>query len=126
MKKNLLVLMLAFATSSAFAQATVTNNPCTGASVAGTGAEAVTGADGTFVVTSFTPNCSANVFLSTEQDRANFGVCAGSAKGKTMFSGGSNGGSVGKSSVGGDCGPSGCEQPDAACTTAAMTKGLSS
>ena len=123
MKKVIFVLMCAFATSSAFAAAT---NVCTGQSTAGRGAAAVPSGDNLFVVTGFTPNCSANVFLTVDQDRANFGVCAGSAKGKTIFSGGSNGGSVGKSSVEGECGASGCTQPTTACTTAAMSKGLSS
>ena len=69
---------------------------CSGG-VAGNGATATFATDGTsFVKSTFTPKCSANVFLSGDDTSATvYRVGAGSAKGRTRFMGSSVGGAVG-------------------------------
>ena len=60
-----------------------------------------------FVKVGFTPKCSANVFLEgNDKSSTVYNVSSGSAKGKKIFAGSTNGGAV--SPVTGDCPSSGC------------------
>jgi hypothetical protein len=47
-----------------------------------------------FVINTFTPKCSANVYAAVEQNEIAFAVGSGSKKGKNLFAGSSNGGGV--------------------------------
>ncbi|WP_300450429.1 hypothetical protein [Accumulibacter sp.] len=74
-------------------------------------------ATGSFVQVSFTPKCSANTFVDgVDSSSTLFVVGAGSAKGKKLFVGSSNGGAVCALAAASDCPSSGCT---AALTTAA-------
>lgn len=78
---------------SAFAQAN--GNTCSGNSVAGTGGDIAPIAGGaSFVVKSFAPKCSANVYASFVQNAVAFGVGSASSKGKNRFKGTSGGGAI--------------------------------
>ncbi len=48
-----------------------------------------------FIRASFTPKCSANVYVSVLDSTASFSVKSASAKGKSYFGGSTEGGSVG-------------------------------
>lgn len=112
-------LVLGFA-SSAFATAV-----CTAFPKAQDGT-AVTGNQGNFIQTTFTPKCSGNVFLDYEQDNLAVGIGAASKKGKSLFKGNSNGGAVAKVS---DCASTttGCTQTETATqATAGLTDSHSS
>ena len=95
---------------------------CTGAALAGDGAT-VTGATsgGTFVRTSFTPKCSANVFLVGDDPTPTvYRVGAASQKGKTRFNGSTVGGAVAPVSTGDPkCAAATCVQGDAQSAAAA-------
>lgn len=120
MKKTIIATLFTLAASSSFAA--VTGVPiCTGATTAGKGASVPVN---TFVVEAFTPNCSANVVLDIGEDGNSFAVCAGSTKGKTWFSGGSNGGAVSRSA---DCPSTGCPTTvPTTCLEDGLSKGASS
>jgi hypothetical protein len=99
MKKISVVLTTMLAASSVYAASA---SVCSAPTTAGDGT-AITGligftaaASGTtgFVLNSFTPKCSANVFAAVEQSEIALAVAAGSKKGKNMFSGSTNGGGV--------------------------------
>lgn len=129
MKKFLIVAASILTASSAYAAGAAV---CTGAASAGNG----TAIDGTvgftssqtpagtgFVINSFTPKCSANVHAAVEQDEIKLAVAAGSKKGKNLFSGSTNGGSVAASSTSYANGVSASDVTGA--TTTAMTAGSS-
>jgi len=83
---------------------------CTAVTTAGNGAAV---AVGSFVKVTFTPKCSANVFLTGNDQNANlYTVGAASIKGKSYFDGSSAGGAVRRV---GDCGGTNgvCRQDDA-------------
>lgn len=99
--KKILVLGALCITSSAFAApAAVCAAPATGSDgtqITGTlGFTAANGGNTGFVVNAFTPKCSANVHAAIEQNETVLAVASGSKKGKTLFSGTTNGGSVQK------------------------------
>ena len=111
---------------SVFAVAAITSLPanasafevCKGAALAKDGEQVVGKSDGsTFVRTSFTPKCSANVFLvGDDVSPTVYRVGAASQKGKTRFNG---------STVGGAVAPVSTEDPKCAaanCTAADATK----
>lgn len=110
-------LMALIATGSVYAQAAATTDlgdVCTGASAGANGTAFTAG--NFFVKASFTPKCSANVYLSYKQDATTFAVGSGSAKGKTKFKGNSNGGGVVRDA---DCAATtGCVQNDATASAA--------
>jgi len=81
---------------------------CSGAS--GNGATATITAATGFVKVAFTPKCSSNVHLVGSDSDTYYRVGSGSAKGKTMFAGSSNGGGV---VAAGACATSGCAVSDA-------------
>lgn len=89
MKKELLgIALLALASQTVMAGAS-TN--CSGA--AGNGATAGTASDGTlFVRVAFTPKCSNNVLLQSDQSATSLWVGSASSKGKNSFKGSTNGG----------------------------------
>ncbi|MFY9327791.1 MAG: hypothetical protein WAO76_07205 [Georgfuchsia sp.] len=105
MKKILAVSMVLF--SSAVFAADI--DVCEGSTTATTGTEFP--GDSEFVVSSFTPQCSANVFLSSGDSSTAIWVGSASAKGKTAFRGGSEGGGV--SAFDTACASSGCTASDA-------------
>lgn len=127
-KSSMIVLAAVSLVSISAANAATSGNVCTGNTVAtnGTQISSSTSATNEFVKQSFTPKCSANVFLSYEQDQINFGVGAGSSKGKTAFKGNTGGGAV---SARGACTGTGggCQQSDAtgAATVALQEAGSS-
>lgn len=100
--KKIIALSIALIAGPAFA---ATNTVCSGntAAVNGTTLDS-TNSD--FVVTTFTPKCSANVFLATNDNTTTFAVGAASAKGKSIFSGNTEGGAV--APTGTACASSGC------------------
>jgi hypothetical protein len=88
---------------------------CDGAALAADGKEVKGETDGsTFVRTSFTPKCSANVFLiGDDVSPTVYRVGAASKKGKTKFNGSTVGGSVGPVSGDPACAKANCEAGDA-------------
>lgn len=99
MKKLIIVAASVLAASSVYAApATV----CSRLSAAGNGSAidgsvgftAAAGGSTGFVINSFTPKCSANVYAAVEQSEIALAVAAGSAKGKNLFGGSTNGGGV--------------------------------
>lgn len=94
---------------TAAAQATQTNI-CTNASASAAGS-AITITTGGFVKTSFTPKCSANVYLTGYDNSTYYGVGAVSTKGKNIFMGSTGGGGVVAS---GSCAATGCTSANAA------------
>jgi hypothetical protein len=99
MKKISILAMTLLAASSVYAApATVCDAPTTaGNGTAIDGAQGFTAAAGGstgFVINSFTPKCSANVWAAVEQSEISLAAAAGSKKGKNMFSGSTNGGGV--------------------------------
>lgn len=115
MKKVILASVLA---ASAIASTNVnaasgTATICAGASSATAGAQVTTATD-TFVKVAFTPKCSANVFMTDNDQNTYYGVGSGSAKGKTAWVGSTAGGSISKNA---DCAATGCTAANA--TTAA-------
>ena len=100
MKKAILGAVFAVAAISAMeAQAQGALHPvCAGAAVASSntvGVEAPTvGAANSFIVSVFTARCSANVFLSGEDNITWYGVGSTSGKGRSGFRGSSMGGAV--------------------------------
>jgi hypothetical protein len=116
MKKSSLVVLAAVSLISAGSAFGAASGTVCGGTTAGPGqtiGEAT--ATGEFVRQNFATRCSANVFLSYSQNAINFGVGAGSQKGKTAFAGNTGGGAVARSA---DCDPNtGCNAGHA--TTAA-------
>lgn len=104
MKKVMLAVALCGATGIAGATAL----SATGAALcAGTGGTAtVDPTAGKFIKNQFTITCSNNVYLSGAEDTLKAGVAAGSAKGKNIFGGYTEGGGV--KAMGTDCGSDGC------------------
>lgn len=99
MKRILVVFGTLCATSSVLAAPAAV---CTGVTTAGNGT-LITGTVGFtaanagltgFVVNNFTPKCSANVHAAIEQNETVLAVASGSSKGKKLFTGSTNGGSV--------------------------------
>ena len=88
--KKLSIAVALFAASTLVHSAAV----CTG-KAAGTGAEIAGTTDGTkFIMQTFTPRCSTNVYLDYEQSAKAVGVGAASSKGGFSFAGNSEGGAV--------------------------------
>lgn len=101
MKKSSLVVLAAVSLISAGSAFGATSGTVCGGSAAGSGQTiGDASATGEFVRQNFATRCSANVFLSYQQNAINFGVGAGSQKGKTAFQGNTGGGAVAKSA---DC-----------------------
>lgn len=96
MKKISFVVTAMLAASSVYAAPA---SVCAAPTNAGDGTQisSTTGYGGTasgFVVNSFTPKCSANVYAAVEQTEIALASAAGSKKGKNVFAGSSNGGGV--------------------------------
>ena len=110
MKKIALAALLATMSVGAMAAA---SNVCTGGTSA-TSAQVTAGTN--FIKNGFTAKCSANVYLSYDEDATKVAVGAASKKGKSVFAGSSEGGSV----TGTTCAAATCAQSDAssAATTA--------
>lgn len=108
MKKVLVLLIGLAAAGQVFAQAS--GNVCTAAAISGDGT-AVTPISGapSFVVVGFTPKCSANTFVSFQQNSIAFVVGSASSKGKNAFVGSTGGGGV----SGSKCAGVTCLQSDA-------------
>ncbi len=106
MKKLFVVTALAAFSSMSFAQTAV----CAAPSAASNGTTITGGTAGTdFVLSTFTPKCSTNVHLAYQQNATTFAVASGSAKGKTYYSGNTNGGGV---TADGTCAATGCTAAD--------------
>ena len=112
MKKVILNSVMAAAklASLTAGAATGTATICTGNSTAGAGA-AVTTATDTFVKVSFTPKCSANVYMTDNDQGTYYGAGSASTKGKQSFRGSTAGGSITKDA---DCAATGCTSSNAA------------
>lgn len=102
MKKIALAALLATMSVGAMAAA---SNVCTG----GDATSAQVTAASNFIKNNFTAKCSANVYLSYDEDTTKVGVGAASKKGKNVFSGSSEGGAV----TGTACSATPCAQNDA-------------
>lgn len=110
MKKYLEIAVGVMAAVGAVASAQAQQNAvnaCTG-SAAGT-PYTVAGTTDQFVAVTFTGNCSANVFLSYQQNATVMAVAAASRKGANTFSGSTNGGAI-RPDTGQKCASSGCAQ----------------
>lgn len=99
MKKVLVLMTGLLAASTVFAaSASVCNAPTAasdGTAISGTtGFTAAAGGTTGFVINTFTPKCSANVYAAIEQSEIAAAVASGSKKGKNLFSGSTNGGGV--------------------------------
>ena len=110
MKKIILGSVTAVAAvSSMSAQAAGTSqNFCTGNTAAYSSATAPT--VGSFLKTTFTVKCSANVYLYGDDNNTYYGSGAASSKGKNIFQGSTAGGGVSSS---GSCATTGCTSSDA-------------
>ena len=115
MKKIFVLLFGLLAAGQVFAQAA--GNTCTAAATSADGAIITVIGVGTpsFVVVPFTPKCSANTFVSFEQNAVAFVVGSASSKGKNAFLGSSGGGGV----SGQKCAGVTCIQTDATSRLAA-------
>lgn len=108
----------------ASAQAQQATNACSGAA-AGTRYTVASSTD-QFVAVTFTGTCSANVFLSYQQNATLMAVSAASRKGANTFSGSTNGGAVRPDSAQ-KCAASGCTADNVTgALTTAYTKANSS
>lgn len=87
-KKIILAASLSLIASASFAAPLCENN-----GTAGNGKE-FAGDSTQFVVTSFTPKCSANTEVEGDQDASGFWGASASTKGKTYFGGHTAGGAV--------------------------------
>lgn len=99
MKRILVVFGTLCATSSVFAAPAAVCTGVTpgadGTQITGTlGFTAANGGTTGFVVNAFKPKCSANVHAAIEQNETVLAVASGSKKGKKLFTGSTNGGSV--------------------------------
>ena len=107
MKKLIVASALAVFSTMSFAAAT---NVCDGLAASGNGTTINGGTAGTdFVLSTFTPKCSTNVFLAYDQNATVFAVASGSKKGKTYYSANTNGGGV---TADGSCPATGCVKTD--------------
>ncbi len=106
--KKISVAVTAFLAASSVYAAPLT--VCTAPTAAGNGASITTAGDGFtpasggaagFVLNTFQPKCSANVYASIEQNEIALGVASGSKKGKNLFTGGTGGGGVKPLNAGG-------------------------
>jgi len=99
MKKISFAVTAMLAASSVYAASeSVCSAPTTagdGTAISGTlGFTAAASGSTGFVINTFTPKCSANVFAAVEQSEISLATAAGSKKGKNMFTGSTNGGGV--------------------------------
>ncbi len=99
MKKISFAVTAFMAASSVYAaSASVCSAPTNagdGTAISGTlGFTAAASGSTGFVINTFTPKCSANVFAAVEQSEISLATAAGSKKGKNMFTGSTNGGGV--------------------------------
>ena len=118
-KKLLITATLTLATSSAMAAAV-----CDGTSTVA-GAGTAHAADGKFVVTTFTPKCSAAVQVNVDENTTSFWGGSVSFKGKNSFKANTAGGAVIPHQA--CAASSGCVESDAAdATTAAAALGSGS
>lgn len=110
MKKIILGSVMAIAAASSFnAHATLgTQSICSGG--AATAGAAVVSATDAFVKVNFSPKCSANIHLVTDDGGTYYRAGAGSAKGKSYFGGSTAGGAI---SAAGTCAATGCVSADA-------------
>lgn len=112
--KKIIALSLAFLAAPAFATQVCAGNP---QAVDGTAPTVASPAE--FIVNTFTPKCSANVFLDYEESGAILAVGSASAKGKNIFSGTTEGGAV--APTGTLCASTGCVATDSSgAATAAL------
>ena len=114
MKKSFVLLFGLAAVSQVYAAGT---DICGAQTSAGNATAAVAAGTGNFVVTAFTPKCSANTYVAYEQNATVFAVGSASSKGKTVFKGSTNGGGV---TASGSCAASPCLASDATGVTAAF------
>jgi hypothetical protein len=116
MKNVILGSVLAVAAVTSLSANAANFDVCTGAALAKDGAQVTGATDGTtFVRTSFTPKCSANVFLvGDDVSPTVYRVGAASQKGKTRFNGSTIGGAVAPVSTSDPkCAAAACTQGDA-------------
>lgn len=111
MKKEILALGVGLVAVVA-ASSVNAANVCSGGP-GGSNAGSAISAGSNFVKVQFTPKCSANVILNFTENAVAAGVSSGSTKGRNVFSGGTNGGSVKSAAT--------CAN---GCTTADVTDGL--
>lgn len=99
------VIISTLVSGGAFAATTVCDGTQTTSQPA---SAAITSTQVAFIVTpsGFTPNCSANALVIVDGDSSKLYGASGSAKGKTVFVGSTNGGGVQPSGSG--CPSSGC------------------
>lgn len=90
MKK--LLILSCVAASAVGSMAHAATAVCTAANAAANGVPITASTD--FVKVDFTPKCSANTHVKYSQTATQFGVGAGSLKGKNIFAGGTGGGGV--------------------------------
>lgn len=111
MKKVILSAVLASAAIGSMNAnaASGTATICGGGSVATAGSTVTTATD-TFVKLSFSPKCSANVYLVDNDQNTYYGVGSGSTKGKTTWVGSTAGGGIAKYT---DCAATGCTSSNA-------------
>ncbi len=122
MKNVILGSVLAVASITSLSANAAAFTVCSGAALAADGVQVVGQSDGsTFVRTSFTPKCSANVFLvGDDVSPTVYRVGAASGKGKTRFNGSTVGGAVAPVSTGDPkCAAANCTGADAASAAAA-------
>lgn len=123
MKNLLMAFALAGLSGASFAA--LTGNACTGTAAAGKYTFTAATDSSEFVKRDFAAQCSANVNLSFNQSAVALGVASASSKGKTYFSGSSEGGAVTRVA---DCPSTGCklsELPDKAMTAAGVSASAS-
>ena len=112
MKKVILASVAVAATViSASAQAAADTTFCTGGAAGSSSVVASTGTD-KFVKVPFSPKCSANTFVVSEDSNTYYRVGASSAKGKFPVYGSTSGGGVLASTT--SCAATGCTGTDAA------------
>jgi hypothetical protein len=121
MKKIILASVVAVAAVSSMNAYATTASVCTGAAGNGASITYDTAGTSTFVRATFTPKCSANVFLVGDDMTSYYRVGAASSKGKQAFGGSTTGGGI----TGTNCSTSGaaCVSSDAisAATNAASS-----
>lgn len=122
MKNVILGSVLAVAAITSFSANAAPFTVCSGAALAKDGIPVTGATDGTtFVRTTFTPKCSANVFLvGDDVSPTVYRVGAASQKGKTRFNGSTVGGAVAPVSTGDPkCAAANCTAADSASAAAA-------
>ena len=122
MKNVILGSVLAVAAVTSISAHAAAFTVCAGAALAKDGTPVTGATDGTtFVRTTFTPKCSANVFLvGDDVNPTVYRVGAASGKGKTRFNGSTVGGAVAPVSTGDPkCANTPCQAADAVSALAA-------